>query len=93
LELGFFLFLQIVTAWLVPSAGQKIPAQPGWYLPRSRLLKTGFFRQVRELKIQRKNPGSALRRERKTTINHNKSRCQSEQKDSHINMIYKVSRL
>jgi hypothetical protein len=28
---------------------------------RSRLLKTGFFRQVRELKIQRKNPGSALR--------------------------------
>jgi hypothetical protein len=28
---------------------------------RSRLLKTGFFMQVRELKIQRKNPGSALR--------------------------------
>ncbi len=27
---------------------------------RSRLLKTGFFRQVRELKIRRKNPGSAL---------------------------------
>jgi hypothetical protein len=27
---------------------------------RSRSLKTGFFRQVRELKIQRKNPGSAL---------------------------------
>jgi hypothetical protein len=27
---------------------------------RSRLLKTGFFRQVRELKIQKKNPGSAL---------------------------------
>jgi hypothetical protein len=25
------------------------------------LLKTGFFGQVRELKIQRKNPGSALR--------------------------------
>jgi len=24
------------------------------------LLKTGFFRQVRELKIQRKNPGNAL---------------------------------
>jgi hypothetical protein len=24
------------------------------------LLKTGFFRQVRELKIQRKNPGGAL---------------------------------
>jgi hypothetical protein len=27
---------------------------------RSRLLKIGFFREVRELKIQRKNPGSAL---------------------------------
>jgi len=25
------------------------------------LLKTGFFRQAVELKIQRKNPGSALR--------------------------------
>jgi hypothetical protein len=25
------------------------------------LLKTGFFRQLRELKIQRENPGSALR--------------------------------
>jgi hypothetical protein len=48
----------------------------GWYLPlvrrsqyslagtfqcrRSRLLKTGLFREVRELKIQRKIPGSAL---------------------------------
>jgi hypothetical protein len=32
-ELGFFFtFLEIVTAWLVPSAGQKIPVQPGWYL-------------------------------------------------------------
>ncbi len=50
-ELGFFHFLEIVTGWLVPSAGQKIPAQ----------LKTGFFRQVMELKIQRKNPGSASR--------------------------------
>jgi hypothetical protein len=25
------------------------------------LLKTGFFRQVRELKIQRKNPGGAFK--------------------------------
>jgi hypothetical protein len=43
---------------------QKIPVQPGWYLsPQKKipsLLKTGFFRQVRELKIQRKNPGSPL---------------------------------
>jgi hypothetical protein len=29
----FFHFLEIVTDWLVPSAGQKIPVQPGWYLP------------------------------------------------------------
>jgi hypothetical protein len=28
---------------------------------RSRLLKTGFFRQVREVKIQMKNPGCAVR--------------------------------
>jgi len=31
-ELGFFHFLEIVRGWLVPSAGQKIPIQPGWYL-------------------------------------------------------------
>jgi hypothetical protein len=33
------------------------------------LLKTGFFRQVRELKIQGKNPGSALRFFSKTQVN------------------------
>jgi len=32
-ELGFFHILEIVTCWLVPSAGQKIPVQPRWYLP------------------------------------------------------------
>jgi hypothetical protein len=32
-ELGFFHFLEIVTGWLVPSAGQKIPVQSGGYLP------------------------------------------------------------
>jgi hypothetical protein len=47
-----------VTVWLVPSSGQKIPVQPGWYLP---LAENRFFRDLRELKIQRKNPGSALR--------------------------------
>jgi hypothetical protein len=67
--MGFFHFLEIVTGWLVPSTGQKIPVQPGWHLPpqkiplthrrRSPSLKTGFFRQVRELKIERKNCGSA----------------------------------
>ncbi len=32
-ELEICRFLEIVTGWLVPSAGQKIPVQPGWYLP------------------------------------------------------------
>ncbi len=32
-EQGFFHFLEIVTGWPVPSAGQKISAQPGGYLP------------------------------------------------------------
>ncbi len=32
-KLEFFHFLEIVTGWLVPSAGQKIPVQPSWYLP------------------------------------------------------------
>ncbi len=29
----FFHFLEIVTGWLVRSVGQKIPVEPGWYLP------------------------------------------------------------
>jgi hypothetical protein len=37
-ELGFFHFLEIVTGWLVPSAGRKIPVQPGWYLPAQKIL-------------------------------------------------------
>jgi hypothetical protein len=68
-ELEFFHFLEIVTDWLVPSAGQKIPVQYSlastFHSRRSRLLKTGFFRQVTELKIQRKNPGGALRLQKK----------------------------
>ncbi len=64
-ELGFFHVSEIVIGWLVPSVGQKHPSR-AWLVctfhhRRSRLLKTGFFRLVRELKIQRKNPGSALR--------------------------------
>jgi hypothetical protein len=47
---------------LVPSAGQKIPVQPGWYLQQQKiLLAENRFLQVRELKIHRKNPGSAFR--------------------------------
>jgi len=33
-ELEFFDLLEIVTGWLVPSTGQKIPVQSAWYLPR-----------------------------------------------------------
>jgi hypothetical protein len=36
-ELGFFHLKKIVTGWLVPSTGQKIPAQPGWYLPSQKI--------------------------------------------------------
>jgi hypothetical protein len=36
-ELGFFHFLEIVTGLLVPSVGQKIPVQPGWYLPPQKI--------------------------------------------------------
>jgi len=63
-ELRCFHFLEIVTGWLVPSAGKKIPEQPGWYLPPQKIpLAENRFLQagVRELKIRRKNPGSALR--------------------------------
>jgi hypothetical protein len=64
-ELGFFHFLETVTGRLVSSAGQKIPRSQyrlarTFHRKKSRILKTGFFKQVRELKIQRKNPGSAL---------------------------------
>jgi hypothetical protein len=53
-ELGFFQVLEIVTCWLVPPGG--------WYLPPQNILlpENRFLRQVRELNIQRKNPGSAL---------------------------------
>jgi hypothetical protein len=35
--LGFFHFSEIVIGWLVSSAGQKIPVQPGWYLPPQKI--------------------------------------------------------
>jgi hypothetical protein len=40
-ELGFFHFLEIVTGWLVPSIGQKIPVQPSWYFPPQKILHSG----------------------------------------------------
>jgi hypothetical protein len=51
---------------MVPSPGQKILVQPGWYVPPQKipLAENRLFLQagkVRELKIQtKKNPGSAL---------------------------------
>ncbi len=39
------------------------------------MLKTGFFRQVRELKIQRKNPGSALREKSLLCAHRRRSLC------------------
>jgi hypothetical protein len=33
----FFHFLEIMTGWLVPSAVQKIPVQPGRYLPPQKI--------------------------------------------------------
>jgi hypothetical protein len=56
-ELGFFHVLEIVTGWLVLSAWSEQPEYSlagTFHCRRSGLLKTGFFRQVRELKIQRK---------------------------------------
>jgi hypothetical protein len=45
--LGFFHFVEIVTGWLVPSAGQNIPVQPGWYLlPQKILLAEYRFLQA-----------------------------------------------
>jgi hypothetical protein len=46
-ELRFFHFFEIVTCWPVPSAGQKIPVQPGWYLPSQKIaLAENIFLQV-----------------------------------------------
>jgi hypothetical protein len=53
-QLRFFHFLEIVTGWLVPSTQEGTDGS---------MLRTCFFRQVPELKIQRKNPGRALQYE------------------------------
>jgi hypothetical protein len=58
-ELGFLHFLEIVTGWYLLWVRRSQYSLAGtFYCKRSRLLKTGFFRQVRELKIQKKNSGS-----------------------------------
>jgi len=45
-----------VTGWLVPSAGQKIPVQPGWYLPPQKIrlverVKSMYRRRVEPLAL------------------------------------------
>jgi hypothetical protein len=61
-ELRFFQFLEIVTCWryLRLVRRSQFSLAGTFHLRRSGLLKTGFLQQVRELKIQRKNPSSAL---------------------------------
>jgi hypothetical protein len=46
-DLGFFHFLEIFTGWLVPPLVRR-----SHYSLTNLLLKTGFFIQVRELKMQ-----------------------------------------
>ncbi len=63
--LGFFYFLEIATGWLVQKylllvRRSQYSLAGTFHCRRSCLQKTGLFRQVRELKIQRKNLGSAL---------------------------------
>jgi hypothetical protein len=58
LELRFLHLLEIVRGWLVVRSQYSLAGT--FHRRRSPLLKTGFFRHVRELKIQRKNLGSAL---------------------------------
>jgi hypothetical protein len=52
-HIRFYIFLMEEKPLCIGENGQKKEG-------RSPSLKTGFFRQVRELKIQRKNPGSAF---------------------------------
>jgi hypothetical protein len=64
----FFTVLEIVTACVcyLPLIRRSQCSLAGTFdskkipLAENRFLQTGFFRHVRELKIQRKNPGSVL---------------------------------
>jgi hypothetical protein len=42
-EQGIFHFLENVTGWLVPSATQKFPVQPGWYISLQKIPNTPFL--------------------------------------------------
>jgi hypothetical protein len=66
-ELGFFHFLEIVTGWLVPSIGQKIPVQPSWYLPPQKIqLAARRFLQAG------KGAENAMEKSRQCFTNNNK---------------------
>jgi len=60
--MGFFHFLEIVAGWLGPSAGEKIPVQPGCYFPPQKipLALNRFLQAGKGAENARKNPGSAL---------------------------------
>jgi hypothetical protein len=62
-ELGFFHFLEIVTGWLVPSVGQKLPVPPGWYLPLRKipLAENRFLHADKEADNTKEKSSGALR--------------------------------
>jgi hypothetical protein len=55
---SFFHVLEIVTSWLLPSAGQKIPVQPGWCLPPQKipLVENRFLQAGKGAKNTKENP-------------------------------------
>jgi len=57
------------TSWLVPSAGQKIPVQPGWYLPRWKipLDESRFLHACKGYKSTREKIGECFTSPRTST--------------------------
>ncbi len=54
-ELGFFHFLEMEAGLLVPSGGQKILVQPGWYLPPPQKIPLAENRFLRAGKVRKYN--------------------------------------
>jgi len=52
----------IFSGWLVRSAGQKIPVQPGWYLPLHKIpfAENRFLQAGKGAENTKENPGAAL---------------------------------
>jgi hypothetical protein len=67
--LGFF--LEILRGPLVPSAGKKIPVQPGWYFPQQKipLAENRFLHAGEGAENTRKNPSCALRLQKFSKLN------------------------